>query len=74
MKSRCDEVRFADEVENLRFRLELNPLIAEATSSELCEDFICTADLFHRQVDLIAFAVQMPHSHSIVPTGLGVKS
>ena len=48
MKSRCDEVRYADEVENLRFRLELNPLIAEATSSELCEDFICEADLFHR--------------------------
>ena len=23
MKSRCDEVRYADEVENLRFRLEM---------------------------------------------------
>ena len=56
MKSHCDEVRSADEVENLRFRLGLNPLIAAATSSELCEDFICTADLFHRQVDLIALA------------------
>lgn len=34
MKSRCDEVRYADEVENLRFQLGLNPFIAEATSSE----------------------------------------
>ena len=51
-----DEVHCVDEVENLCFRLGLNPLIAAAISSELCEDFICIADLFHRQVDLIALA------------------
>lgn len=30
------------------------------------EDFICYADLFHIHVDLIAFAVQMPYSHSLL--------
>ena len=44
------------------FSVELNPHIAEATSSEPREDFICEADLFHTQGGfnckcLLAFAL-----------------
>jgi len=56
MKSRCDEVRFADEVENC-VSVELNPPIAAATSSEPWQGLHLRSRFIPPiQADLIAFA------------------
>ena len=62
MFGHSDEVHSVDEVQNCVLGWMKSTLIAAATSSEhrvakaTGEDFICGADLFHRQVDFIAFA------------------